>query len=270
MIGWAEALILGIVQGLTEFLPISSTAHIFIVSQIAGWSDPGAAFTAVTQIGTETAVLVYFRGEIWHILKTLVGWFFHPKVRGTADSKLAWGVVWGSLPIGVFGLLFRNFIETDARNLQLIASMLILFGLVLIIVERLPNRPRTTELSLRTGLLMGFAQALALIPGVSRSGATISMGLIAGLERRAATRYAFLLAIPAVMASGALEATAISAGEVAWGPTLLATVTSFVIGLGVIAGLLRFLSKHTFTAFGVYRVALGSGLLVASLFGWLG
>ena len=193
---------LGIVQGLTEFLPVSSTAHVYIVSQLFGWDDPGAAFTAVTQIGTETAVLVYFRGEIWHILKVLVGWFTQPRYRGTPDSRLAWGVVWGSLPIGVFGLLLRDYIEGDARNLTLIAVMLVLFGAVLIVVEWLPGRTRTSELDLRSGLAMGFAQALALIPGVSRSGSTISMGLFVGLERRAATRYAFLLAIPAVLASG--------------------------------------------------------------------
>ena len=255
---------LGIVQGLTEFLPVSSSAHILILSKLLGWSDPGAAFTAVTQIGTELAVLVYFRGEIWHIIKTLFGWFGNRRFRRTADSRLAWAVVWGSVPIGVFGLAFKHQIETQVRSLWLVASMLVLFGLVLILVERI-DRPgrRTTELNLANGLKMGFAQTLALIPGVSRSGATIAMGIFAGLERRAATRYAFLLAVPAVLASGFLEAFSIDSGAVAWGPTIVATLTSFVIGLGVIAGLLRYLAQHSFTAFGWYRVIIGGALLFA-------
>lgn len=264
VIDWFQALVLGIVQGLTEFLPISSTAHVLIVSRVFGWTDPGAAFTAVTQIGTEIAVLVYFRQEIWHILRCLLNWFRGSHYRGTADSRLAWAVVWGSLPIGVFGFLFRDFIEGDVRNLYLIAFMLILFGAILILVERVEFAVhKSSVLSLRTGLIMGFAQALALIPGVSRSGATISAGLLAGLERRAATRYAFLLAVPAVMGSGAYEALKIGDGPVAWGPTLFATVTAAVIGFFVISGLLRFLNNHTFASFGVYRIGLGAGLLVA-------
>lgn len=262
MIDWFQAIVLGVVQGLTEFLPISSTAHVLIMSKLLGWSDPGAAFTAVTQIGTETAVLIYFRQEIWHICRCLVNWFRHPRYRGTPDSQLAWAVVWGSLPIGVLGFIFKDLIEGDVRNLYLVASMLILFGVILIVVERIEfSIQRNSKLTLGRGLAMGFAQALALIPGVSRSGATISAGLLAGLERRAATRYAFLLAVPAVMGSGFYEALKIGDGPVAWGPTILATVTASVIGFFVISGLLQYLARHTFTAFGIYRIALGVTLL---------
>lgn len=258
MISWAQALVLGVLQGLTEFLPVSSSAHLLVLSKVLGWDDPGAAFTAVTQIGTETAVLIYFRSEIWHIVRTLIGWFTKPRFRNTADSRLAWAVVWGSVPIGVFGLAFKRAIETQVRSLPLVAAMLIGFGVVLILVERVERRGRRrTELDFRTGMQMGFAQVLALIPGVSRSGATIAMGIFAGLERRAATRYAFLLAVPAVLASGLLEAFSIDGGNVAWGPTLLATATAFIIGLSVIAGLLRYLNRHTFAAFGWYRIGLG-------------
>ena len=270
MIGWFEAIVLGIVQGLTEFLPISSSAHILIVSQIFGWDDPGAAFTAVTQIGTETAVLIYFRGQILHLARVWFAWFTDRETRGSSDARMAWAVVWGSLPIGVIGFALKDFIESDVRNLWLVSAMLILFGVVLILVEKLPmSGDRNSELTVKQGLIMGFAQALAIIPGVSRSGATISAGLFAGLERRAATRFAFLLAVPAVMGSGLYEATKISDSAVAWGPTILATVTSAVIGFGVIAGLLRFLNEHTFFAFGVYRILLGSSLLAALAVGVL-
>lgn len=262
MIDWFQAIVLGVVQGLTEFLPVSSTAHVLIISKLMGWSDPGAAFTAVTQIGTETAVLIYFRQEIWHIVRCLVNWFRSPRYRNTADSQLAWAVVWGSLPIGVLGFAFKDIIEGDARNLYLVASMLIAFGVLLIVVERIEfSMKRNSSLTLGRGLTMGFAQALALIPGVSRSGATISAGLLVGLERRAATRYAFLLAVPAVLGSGLYEALKIGDGPVAWGPTLLATFTASAIGFFVISGLLRYLARHTFTAFGMYRIGLGIGLI---------
>lgn len=270
MLTWFQALVLGVVQGLTEFLPISSSAHILVISKLAGWQDPGAAFTAVTQIGTELAVVVYFRAEIWQVLRSIVGWFGSARYRGTSDARFAWAIVWGSLPIGGFGLLFKHQIETQVRSLTLVAAMLILFGVVLILVERFAHRRnRTTDLTIGVALQMGFAQALALIPGVSRSGATIAMGLAAGLERRAATRYAFLLAVPAVFASGLLEAFAIGAGPVAWGPTLFATAIAFVVGLGVIAGLLNFLRRHSFVGFGIYRIVLGSALLGAVAAGWL-
>lgn len=265
MIDWFQAIVLGVVQGLTEFLPVSSTAHVLIISSAFGWGDPGAAFTAVTQIGTEVAVLVYFRQEIWLIAKTILLWFVRSDIRGSHDSRLAWAVVWGSLPIGVLGLAFKHVIENEARNLLIVGSMLIVFGLLLIAVENFQfSVPRQTRLTVKTGVIMGLAQSLALIPGVSRSGATISFGILAGLERRTATRYAFLLAVPAVMASGFLEAFSIGEGPIAWGPTIVATLTAAVIGFGVIAGLLNYLQKHTYTAFGIYRIVIGV-LVLASV-----
>ncbi|MEY3407371.1 MAG: hypothetical protein RL038_432, partial [Actinomycetota bacterium] len=209
MISWFEALILGIVQGLTEFLPISSSAHVFVVSEFFGWGDPGAAFTAVTQIGTETAVIIYFRRELMELLRSLFDWFKYPASRGSEKSNFAWAIVLGSLPIGVIGFALQDLIEGDIRNLNLVALMLITFGVLLIVVERLPI-PVRKDFKISTGVAMGFAQALALIPGVSRSGATISAGLLLGLNREIATRYSFLLAVPAVMASGIFEAFKIS------------------------------------------------------------
>jgi len=263
VIDWLQALVLGVVQGLTEFLPVSSTAHILIVSKLFGWTDPGAAFTAVTQIGTEAAVVIYFRSEIFGILRTLIRWFFDSRVRKTTESRLAWGVVWGSLPIAVAGFAFRHLIENQARNLIIVGAMLILFGFVLLGVERFETKARrTSELSIKNGLIMGLAQTLALIPGVSRSGATISAGIFAGLERRAATRYAFLLAVPAVFGSGLLEALKIGDGPVAWGPTIAATVIASLIAFASISGLLHYLGRHSFAVFGVYRIILGSTILL--------
>jgi undecaprenyl-diphosphatase len=264
VIDWFQAIVYGVVQGLTEFLPVSSTAHVLILSKILGWQDPGAAFTAVMQIGTETAVLIYFRHDIWTIVTTIIRWFYQPAIRRTSDARLAWGVVWGSVPIGVFGLAFKHSIENQARNLYLVATMLVIFGVLLIVVERFQLAvSRKHNLSIKTGLIMGFAQSLALIPGVSRSGATITFGILAGLERRAATRFAFLLAVPAVMASGLLEAFSITESAVHWPQTIVATLTASVIGFGVIAGLLNYLQRKTYSAFGYYRVALGIILLMS-------
>lgn len=261
VISWFEALVLGIVQGLTEFLPVSSSAHVFVISEFFGWGDPGAAFTAVTQIGTETAVLIYFRREIFALVKDIKNWFSDKTFRATGESNFAWAIVWGSLPIGIIGFALQDVIESDVRNLNLVATTLILFGVLLIVVERL-NIPIRKDFKISTGVAMGFAQALALIPGVSRSGATISAGLFLGLSREQATRYSFLLAIPAVMASGIFEAFKISSSQVSWGPTIFATLVASVIGYAVIAGLLNFLKNHTFAAFGWYRIGLGLFILV--------
>ena len=270
MIDWLQAIAYGVVQGLTEFLPVSSTAHVLILSKLLGWEDPGAAFTAVMQIGTETAVLIYFRHDIVLIVKTIFSWFFNKSIRGTSESRLAWGVVWGSVPIGVLGLLFKQQIENEARNLYLVASMLVLFGLLLLVVERFQLAvARQHSLTVKSGLIMGFAQALALIPGVSRSGATISFGILSGLERRAATRYAFLLAVPAVMASGLLEAFSIADSPVNWSQTIVATLVASIIGFGVISGLLNYLQRHSYSAFGIYRICLGILILLALQFGLL-
>ncbi|MCB0920299.1 MAG: undecaprenyl-diphosphate phosphatase [Actinobacteria bacterium] len=259
-----EALILGIIQGLTEFLPISSSAHILIVSTLAGWGDPGAAFTAVTQLGTETAVLVYFRRDIWRIITTWTRSLYTPELRGNIDARMGWYVIVGTIPIGFFGYTFSDQIETAARNLYLVATVLIVFGLVLGAADRWGKQDKTLDdLTIKTGLIYGFGQALALIPGVSRSGATISTGRILGFDRPSATRYAFLLAIPAVVISGLYEALKIGDDKnVSWGPTILATIVAFFVGYAVISWLIRYVSHGSFLPFVIYRIALGTLVLV--------
>lgn len=270
-IGWLEAIILGVVQGLTEFLPISSSAHILIVSQLFGWSDPGAAFTAVSQIGTECAVLLYFRRDLARILIAWSGSIRHPTRPRNADARMGWYIIIGTIPIAMLGVTFAHQIETAARNLILVASTLIVFGIVLGIADRFGRKRIGLDgLRARDAVIFGFGQALALIPGVSRSGATISTGLALGYTREAATRYAFLLAIPAVLASGIFEATKIGGeGTVSWGPTILATVIAFAIGYAVIAWLLRYVATHSYTPFVIYRIALGIVVLLLVAFGVL-
>jgi undecaprenyl-diphosphatase len=263
-ISYFEALVLGILQGLTEFLPISSSAHLLIVSTLVGWGDPGAAFTAVTQLGTETAVLVYFRRDIWRIITTWTRSLYTAELRGNIDARMGWYVIIGTIPIGLFGYTFSEQIETAARNLWLVATVLIVFGLVLGAADRWGRQDKTLDdLTVRSGLIFGFGQALALIPGVSRSGATISTGRILGFDRPSATRYAFLLAIPAVLISGAYEALKIGDQQnVAWGPTILATVVAFGVGYAVISWLIRYVSHGSFLPFVIYRIALGTLLFV--------
>jgi len=260
-IGWFEAVLLGLIQGLTEFLPISSSAHVLIVSQIFGWEDPGAAFTAVIQIGTEAAVIVYFRRDLARILRA---WSHSLRTRvHTTESKLGWYIIIGTVPIVILGVTFTRQIETAARNLWLVASVLIVFGVVLGLADRYGAKMRSlSSMSSRDGVILGFGQALALIPGVSRSGATITTGLALGYTREAAARYSFLLAIPAVLGAGFYEASKIGTdSSVAWGPTLAATAISFVVGYAVIAWLLRYISTHSFLPFVIYRIALGAGVL---------
>lgn len=265
--GWFEASVLGVVQGLTEFLPISSTAHLRILAALFGWADPGAAFTAVTQLGTETAVLFYFRRDIWTILRTWTLSLARPQLRADPAARMGWYVILGTLPIGVLGFLLRDTIETSFRDLRLIALTLIVFGLVLGIADAVArNLKRLDQLNLPDGVVFGFAQALALVPGVSRSGGTISAGLLLGYRREAAARYAFLLAVPAVLVSGIFELRKIGGDEAAsWGPTVLATVLAFGVGYAVIAWLLRYLARGSFRPFVVYRVLLGA-LVLALVF----
>lgn len=256
---WFEAIVLGIVQGLTEFLPISSSAHLLIVSQLFGWDDPGAAFTAVTQIGTELAVIIYFRRQIAAILRAWARSLTHAEARSDPDARMGWLVIIGTIPIAVLGLLFKDQIETAFRNLYLVALMLIVFGIILGVCDALGARVKTErDLTVRDGILYGLAQSLALIPGVSRSGATISAGLAMGYTRASAARYAFLLAIPAVLMSGLFEARKIGdETNVAWGPTLLATIIAFSVGFGVISWLMKWLTTKTYLPFVLYRIALG-------------
>lgn len=271
---WFEAIWLGIIQGLTEFLPISSSAHQFIFGQLAmGGRDPGAAFTAVTQLGTETAVIVYFFSDIVRIIKhwglSLVG-----KIdRRDPDARMGWLVIIGTLPIGILGIIFQDAIDTHLRNLWLTVAMLAGVGIVLGVADRFAIAHQTKtldQLSLKDGIIYGFCQACALIPGVSRSGGTISGGLFLGYTREAATRYSFLLAIPAIYASGLFKLKDIGDDAcVRWGPTILATVISFVIGYAVIAWLIRYITTHSFKPFVIYRISLALVLVILLALGVL-
>ena len=270
-ISWFEAIVLGLVQGITEFLPISSSAHIFVVSQLLGWQDPGAAFTAVSQIGTELAVIVFFRRDIARIISAWARSLFTPALRSGIDARMGWYIIVGTIPIAVIGLIFSHQIETAARNLWLVSGTLIGFGIILGVADALGrHRLALANLNAKDGILFGLGQALALIPGVSRSGATISTGLALGYTREAAARYAFLLAIPAVVASGLYEATKIGSDPtVEWGPTILATVIAFVTGFAVIAWLLRWVTTRSYLPFVIYRIALGLLLIILLLTGAL-
>ena len=209
-----EAIVLGITQGLTEFLPISSTAHLRIVPAFAGWEDPGAAFTAVTQLGTMAAVLLYFRDDLGRIGRAWGRSLRDPAARRELDARLGWYIVLGTIPIGIFGLAFKDQIENGARDLYLIGIALIVLGLVLLVAERVASHDRPLEkITTRDGVVIGFAQALALIPGVSRSGATLTAGLFMGLDRTSAARFSFLLSVPAVVLSGLLEFVSILSGS---------------------------------------------------------
>jgi len=261
-----EALILGIVQGLTEFLPISSSAHLRIIGTfLPSGEDPGAAFTAITQIGTEAAVVVFF----WRDIVRIIGqWFrslFGRVPRNDPDARMGWLIIIGSIPIVLLGLLFQDQIESVLRSLWIVAIMLIVFGILLGIADHVGAKRRSLkDLTYPDGIAYGFAQALALIPGVSRSGGTITMGLFLGYERAAAARYAFLLAIPAVFGSGFYQVYK-SWGEpsfFSFGDTLAATGIAFVVALGVIAFFMNWISKRSFLPFVIYRILLGTTLLI--------
>lgn len=265
MLDFLKAVFLGVLQGLTEFLPISSSAHLRIFPELFGWGDPGAAFTAVIQIGTEIAVLLYFRKDIWRIGSAWVQSLYRPEFRGQFDARMGWFIIIGSVPIVILGIVLKGIIEDHFRNLWLIGTTLIVLGVILGIADRVSASNKTVRaLSIRDAALMGLAQAAALVPGVSRSGATISMGRFLGYEREAATRYAFLLAIPAVIGAGLYELKEIPGGhnDYGWGPTLTATIVSFLVGYAAIAWLLRYISTKSYLPFVVYRVLLGAGVLV--------
>lgn len=270
--GWLEAIVLGIVQGLTEFLPISSSAHQSIVGQLFfGGRDPGAAFTAITQLGTETAVVVYFARDIGRIIKNWVLALIGRIPRNDPDARIGWLVIVGSIPIVVGGLLFEDAISTWLRNLWITVAMLAGVGVLLWLADRFAKHTyELNQLTWRDGIALGFAQALALIPGVSRSGATISAGLYLGYTRPAATRYAFLLAIPAVFGSGLYMLKDIGAETgLEWGPIIVATVVAFAVGLAVIHWLLRYVSKHSFSIFVWYRLAVAAVLATLLATGYL-
>ncbi|SCG50604.1 undecaprenyl-diphosphate phosphatase [Micromonospora halophytica] len=271
---WVEAIVLGIVQGLTEFLPVSSSGHLRITSAIFFDRDAGASFTAVTQLGTEAAVLIYFAKDIWRITRTWLVGLRDRSVRASLDYRMGWYVIVGSIPIGLFGFLFKDQIRETARNLWVVATTLIVFAFVLAFAEYWGRQTRTLEnFRMRDGVVMGFAQAMALIPGVSRSGGTLTAGLLLNLTREAAARYSFLLAIPAVVMSGifsvgdVFEPAAPGTSVPTVAQMVVATVIAFAIGYAAIAWLLRYVAHHTLYVFVLYRVALGTLVLALLLTG---
>ncbi|MBV7432252.1 undecaprenyl-diphosphate phosphatase [Dermabacteraceae bacterium P13101] len=280
-----DAIILGLVQALTEFLPVSSSAHLRVVGELLmPGREPGAAFTAIIQLGTETAVLLYFGRDI---LRIISHWF--QALRGKIphsdpDARMGWLVIVGSIPIGVLGLAFEKQIDHSLRNLYITATMLIVFGIFLAVADRVGKQERTLdELTWKHGIIYGFAQALALIPGVSRSGGTITAGLLMGYTREAAARYAFLLAVPAVFASGLYKAAkeipqlltcegqqaAIAAGHPSLFAILVATLISFVVGYAVIVWFMKLISHNSYMPFVIYRIAAGLLLLLLLVTGVL-
>jgi undecaprenyl-diphosphatase len=264
---WWQVVVLAVVQGVTEFLPVSSSGHLAVVSRIFFAGDAGASFTAVTQLGTEAAVLVYFARDIVRILKA---WFsgLLAAAHRTADYWLGWYVIIGTIPICVLGLFFKDEIRSGARNLWVIATALVVFSAVIALAERIGRQTRDVEqLTWRDAVVVGVAQTLALVPGVSRSGATISAGLFLGLEREWAARFGFLLAIPAVFASGLFSLPdafrPASEGMSATGPQLVVAIAiAFAVGLAAVAWFLRFLVRHSMYWFVGYRVAAGVAVLI--------
>lgn len=265
---WIQAIILGLVQGLTEFLPVSSSGHLRIVGQFLPVSeDPGAAFTAITQLGTETAVLLFFWRDIVRILKNWFGSLTGKVDKKDPDARMGWFIIIGSLPIGILGVLLEDYIDSTFRSLWIVATMLIVFAVILGIADRIGKEQRTLEnLTVKHGIIFGFAQALALIPGVSRSGGTITAGLLMGYTREAAARYSFLLAVPAVFASGLYKLKGSLeegfTGYYGLGSTIVATLVAFVVGYLMIGWFLKYVSSKSYGLFVWYRIALGAVIFV--------
>ncbi len=264
---WLHAVVYGILQGFSEYLPISSTAHLLIAGRVTGWGDPSAAFTAVIQIGTILAVLVYFRRDLVELFKALIG-SLRTRNLDDPEARMAWLLVIGSFPIMVLGYLFRNAIEGPARNLVVVGVSLVLGGVLLLVADmRGRGQLDLDQLDWRFAVILGLGQSLALIPGVSRSGATIAVALLLGFNRVAATRFSFLLAIPAVVVSGLYELRKVADGQISWAPTVIATVISFVVGYAFIAWMLKYVASHTFKWFVWYRWLLGTVVLLLVAFG---
>ena len=274
-----EAIVLGIIQGLTEFLPISSTAHLRIVPAFVGWDDPGAAFTAVTQLGTTVAVLIYFRTDLWRVarawLRSLRG---SAAERASVDARMGWYLIVATIPIVIFGFAFKDQIENGARDLYLIGTVLIVFAFVMLVADRVGPQDRA-EGDIRRGdaVAIGLAQALALVPGVSRSGATISAGLLCGFTRETAARFSFLLSLPAIVLAALFEMRGVVSGSedlttkagetISAGEVVVSCVFAFVVGYASIALLLRFLTRHGLGVFVVYRLVLGVAVLALTASG---
>ena len=265
-----DAIILGIVQGLTEFLPVSSSAHVQIVSEllnVKGLSDKNSAttaFIATIQLGTEAAVLIYFAKDIFRLASAWFKGLLNKALRTNSDYRLAWFVIMASIPVGLVGFAFRTFIENEVRTLWVIAISLILFAIVLYIADRTGKKTKSMkELNTKSSLVFGLGQMLSVIPGVSRSGASISFGLFAGFKRADAARFSFLIGIPAVLASGLYEfKNSYQNLDSNMTGTVVATVTSFIVGYAVIAGLLKYLNKGSFLPFVIWRIAVGVGLII--------
>ncbi len=265
---WA-AILLGVIEGLTEFLPVSSTGHLTIAEKLLGYSisNPGiTAFTAIIQTGAIIATLVFFRKDIARVFMAWVNGLFNAKKRKVADYYFGWAIILGSVPIGIVGFLFKDQIETTLRSLWFVAFALILWSGVMWIADKKARQNRhEKDVTWKDTLFIGIFQCLALVPGVSRSGATMSAGLIKGLDRVAVTRLSFFLAIPALIAAAALETVSrfsdISSG-VGWGPTILATVISFIVAYFTIGWLLKFIASHTYLVFIIYRISIGILLLI--------
>ena len=268
-----QAIFLGLVQALTEYLPVSSSAHIRIIGDLMLGSDPGAAFTAIIQIGTELAVILYFRRDIIRILGAWFGSLFGKEGKDfksrmgahNPDTQMGWFIILGTMPILIAGLLFKHAIEGSLRNLWITVTVLKLFGLMLWVVDARSKQVKTMkEMTWKDALIFGIGQMLALIPGVSRSGGTITFGRAMGYTREAAVRVSFLMAIPAVFGAGILEAVSavkdVAAGDAGmfpgWGPTIAAAIVAFVVGYVVIIGFLKFVSTFSYKAFAIYRIGL--------------
>jgi undecaprenyl-diphosphatase len=273
-----EAIILGIVQGLTEFLPVSSSAHVQIFSelmQVPGLSDKNSAttaFIATIQLGTEAAVLIYFAKDISRLLKAWFQGLFNSNKRNNADYRMAWLVIIASIPVGLIGYLLREFIQETVRTLWVVAFTMIIFAIILLLADYYGKKQKgVEEMTFNTALGFGLGQALAVIPGVSRSGASISFGLFAGFNRAAAARFSFLIGIPAVLASGLIEFkdSYQYLDSQALSGTLVATITSFIVGYAVIAGLLKYLNKGSFMPFVIWRLIVGVALIVMLSNGWI-
>jgi undecaprenyl-diphosphatase len=268
-----QAVVLGVVEGLTEFLPVSSTGHLTITEKLLGLQvdDPAVtAYTAVIQMGAILAVVVYFWTDIWRIAKAWVTGLFKPELRGQRDHRMGWYIIVGSLPIGVVGLAAKDLITGPLRSLWVVAGALILWSAVMLYAEKRGRQTREEkDLTMRDAVLVGLMQCVALVPGVSRSGATISTGLLVGLDRVAATRLSFFLSIPALMAAGIYELPDALGGDIGLGQALVGTAVSFVVAYASVAWLLKFVSGNSIGKFVPYRVALGVVLIVALGAGWM-
>ena len=261
-----DAVILGIVEGLTEFLPVSSTGHLTIAEKALGLdlTDPAVtAYTAVIQVGAIAAVVVYFAQDIWRIAKAWVLGLAKPEYRGRLDHRMGWYIIVGSIPVGIAGLLLKDLITGSLRSLWVVAGALVLWSVVMWYAERTSRQSREErDMTVKDAIVVGLTQVVSLVPGVSRSGATISSGLMLGLDRVSATRLSFFLSVPALVGAGLFELKDALGGDIGVGETVVGVVVAFVVAYASIAWLLRFVAGHRITAFVPYRVALGAILVV--------